>query len=219
MGDYSRYDIDIKKYKRLIPSYLQTPGSNIMNQLELMYDIMNNYKEHIVSIWERFDIDFLQSDYQTWKAANPALEDSEWKYTDLVEKICKTYDIIREHPVGLLTNKHMLRLLKVKIMGVGFDGSREKLEQILESLFGELSSVKYLVQTKNNEHASANVYMIVSTNDTSFDQTDTDLFEGGYYFLEILGIACTYNVIPSDTLVYDYTNYDDGNKYDEGETE
>ena len=219
MADYSRYDIDIDKYHKLIPDYLRTPGSIIMNQIQLFYDIINNYKGHMIDIWEHFSIDKLQSDYILWKTANPASDDIEWRYTDLVEKLCKTYDIIREHPVGILSNKHMLRLLKIKIMGVGFDGTREKLEEILNSLFGELSSVKYLVQTRNSEHASANVFIVKSLNDISFDITDESLFEGGYYFLELLGITLFYTVIQSDTLVYDYTNYDDGKKYDEGVTE
>lgn len=219
MADYSRYDIDIDKYHKLIPDYLRTPGSTIMNQIQMFYDIINNYKDHMIDIWEHFSIDRLQNDYVIWSIANPALDDSEWKYTDLVEKICKTYDVIREHPVGILTNKHMLRLLKIKIMGVGFDGTREKLEEILNSLFDESSSVKYLLQTRNTEHASANVVLVTPSNVDIFDAIDEDLFEGGYYFLELLGIQFTYSVITSDTLVYDYTNYDDGKKYDEGVTE
>ena len=220
MADYSKYDIDITKYQALLPDYLRTPGSMIMNQLRLMYDIINNYKDDQISIWEHFSIDKLQSDYLLWSAANPAGLDVDWQYTDLVEKLCGTYDVIREHPIGILRNSHMLRLLKVKVMGVGFDGTREKLEAILISLFGTLSSVKYLVQTRNvADHASANVFIIRSVDDASFDATDELLFEGGYYFLTILGITFSYAVIESDALVYDYTNYDDGKKYDEGVTQ
>jgi len=218
MADYSRYDIDIAKYQALLPDYLQTPGSMIMNQLRLMYDIINNYKDVQVDIWEHFSIDKLQADYLGWKNNNPAVDDVNWKYTELVENLCGTYDIIREHPVGTLLNNHMLRLLKTKIMGVGFDGTREKLENILISLFGKTSSVQYLVQTRNTEHASANVFIIKSVDDLSFDATDTLLFEGGYYFLGLLGITFIYEVINSDALVYDYTNYD-VKKYDEGVTE
>jgi len=214
MGDFSRYDIDIKKYQRLLPDYLSTPGAMIMNQLRLMYDIINNYKDDQVSIWEHFSVDNLQNDYLIWRQQNPGVEDVEWKFTDMVEKVCATYDVIREHPVGTLRNSHMLRILKTKIMGVGFDGSREKLEINLKSLFASTSSLGYLVQTRNTEHASANVYIVKSENDLSFDATDELLFEGGYYFLQILGITLFYEVIPNDTLVYDYTVYDT-KKYDE----
>lgn len=216
MADYSRYDIDINDFIRCFPDYLQTPGSYAMNVTQLFYDIMNSYKNTFVDLWDHLSIDNLEKDYLTWRQQNPTLNEEQWKYTILVEKLCKTYDIIREHPVGILTNKHMLRLLKIKIMGVGFDGTREKLETILESLFGKTSPVRFLVQTRNETHAAANVFLIKSNNDISFDQTDEDLFNGGYYFLELLGITLVYDVIPYDALVYDYTNYDDGKKYDEG---
>lgn len=223
MADFSRYDINIQDYYGKLPSYLQTEGGNALGRIRLLYDIVNDYKNNMVDLWSKFDTDNLLGEYLVWKFNNPLLNDSEWKYTDLVEKLCKTYDIIREHPVGLLNNSHMLRLLKIKTMGVGFDGSKEKLEEILATLF--TSNIRYIVQTRNLYHAEANVFLIKSSEDLSFDATDQELFEQGYYFLQLLGITLFFEVVNDDTLVYDYTDYDataDGgndNKYDEGVTE
>ena len=217
MSDFSRYDINIQDYYNKLPNYLQTPGGNALGKIRLLYDIINDYKNNMVDLWSKFNTNELLAEYLVWKSNNPSLDDSEWKYTDLVEKICKTYDIIREHPVELdpigspgvgttLRNSHMLRLLKIKTMGVGFDGSKEKLEEILATLF--TGDIKYIVQTVNQSHAEANIYLIKSASGDSFDQTDEALFAQGYYFLELLGITLNFSVVNTDTLVYDYTDYD-----------
>lgn len=226
---YSKYDVDIKKFTDTLPDYLQTPGSYVMNTTRLYHDIMDNYKDIFVDLWKNLDLNHLESNYGLWVqrrtiekgAPYDFREDDQlWKYNQFLETLCKTYDIIREHPVGILSNRHMIRLLKVKIMGVNFDGTREKLDEILNSLFGQTSKIRFLTQTRNEAHASANVFLIVSGSDTSFDAIDTDLFENGYYFLPILGIVYDYRVVSSDALIYDYTKYDtnngDTNKYDEG---
>jgi hypothetical protein len=221
MADFSKYDIDVEKYFGKLPSYLQTPGNNITGQIKLLYDIMNNYKNTIVDLWSSFDINFLLNQYLTWKSQNPLSSDSEWKYTDLVEKICKTYDVIREHPEGLLRNSHMLRLLNIKTMGVGFDGTRERLEEILRSIFPE--NIRYIVQTNNSNSANANVFLLKNPADTSFDEIDAALFTKGYYFLKLLGITLTPILVATDALIYDLTIYnggsvddEDANKYDGG---
>lgn len=222
MSDYSKYDLSLEKYQGKLPNYLQTPGSIIMNQIQLYYDIMNLYKETLVDIWKHFDIDTLLTEYFVWREHNPTLDDSEWKYTDLVEKICKTYDIIREHPVGkgtILRNSHMLRLLKIKVMGVGFDGTREKLDLILNTLFPSGSNVEFAIKTTTEEgiHATANVYMIKATG-ALVDDIDVALFNEGYYFLKLLGITLNFTTVSTDTLVYDNTVYDTVNEYDNGGT-
>lgn len=222
MEDYSKYDLSLEKYQGKLPSYLQTPGSIIMNQIQLYYDIINSYKETLVDIWKHFDIDTLITEYFIWKDKNPLLEDSEWKYTDLVEKICKTYDIIREHPVDggtLLKNSHMLRLLKIRIMGVGFDGTREKLDLILNTLFPSGSNVEFAIKTRTEKgkHATADIYMIKATG-ALVDDIDVALFEEGYYFLKLLGITLNFTAVPINTLVYDNTVYDTVNEYDNGGT-
>jgi hypothetical protein len=223
MADFSKYDIDVEKYFGKLPSYLQTPGNNITGQIKLLYDIMNNYKNTIVDLWSSFDINFLLNQYLTWRSQNPLLSDSKWKYTDLVEKICKTYDVIREHPEGLLRNSHMLRLLNIKTMGVGFDGTRERLEEILRSIFPE--NIRYIVQTDNSNSANANVFLLRNPADTSFDDIDAALFTQGYYFLKLLGITLTPLLVATDALIYDLTIYnggsidvddEDANKYDGG---
>jgi hypothetical protein len=223
MADFSKYDIDVEKYFGKLPSYLQTPGNNITGQIKLLYDIMNNYKNTIVDLWSSFDINFLLNQYLTWRSQNPLLSDSEWPYTDLVEKICKTYDVIREHPEGLLRNSHMLRLLNIKTMGVGFDGTRERLEEILRSIFPE--NIRYIVETNNSISANANVFLLKNPADTSFDEIDSALFTQGYYFLKLLGITLTPIVVATDALIYDLTIYNGGsddvdeqeaNKYDGG---
>jgi len=221
MADFSKYDIDVEKYFGKLPSYLQTPGNNITGQIKLLYDIMNNYKNTIVDLWSSFDINFLLNQYLTWKSQNPLSSDSEWKYTDLVEKICKTYDVIREHPEGLLRNSHMLRLLNIKTMGVGFDGTRERLEEILRSIFPE--NIRYIVQTNNSNSANANVFLLKNPADTSFDEIDSALFANGYYFLKLLGITLNPIIVATDALIYDLTIYNGGavddeaaNKYDGG---
>ena len=228
MADYSKYDVILENYQRKLPHYLQTPGSIIMNQIQLYYDIMKEYKDLMVDMWTHFDLQLLLAEYLLWRNNNPTLDDSEWKYTDLVEKLCKSYDIIREHPVGVLRNSHMLRLLKVKTLGVNFDGSKEKLEELLEAVFPRSGSIKFLAKTATNgiDHATADVYLIKSATDASFDTIDGDLFEGGYYFLRLLGITLRFLILDEDTLLYDNTSYDDsteddiedenGNRYDKG---
>ncbi len=231
---FSKYELYLNDYQSKLPDYLQTPGSIIMNQIQLYYDIIKEYKDIMVDIWAHFDLTSTLTEYLKWRKDNPLLDDSEWKYTDLVEKLCKSYDIIREHPEGVLLNSHMLRLLKIRTMGVGFNGTKEKLEEILESVFPSSGTVKFLVQTVTNgiDHATANVYLIRSTSDTSIDDIDILLFENGYYFLNLMGITLNFDVLNEDTLVYDSTIYDDGdnnnindvnlddeligNKYDEG---
>jgi len=250
MADFSKYDLDLQKYYDKLPSYIQTPGGLATGQIRLLFDIMNDYKNNMVDLWSKFNINTLLNEYLVWylnKINNSEVygidfTDADWKYTDLVEKLCKSYDIIREHPVELdpignpgvgtiLRNSHMLRLLKVKVSGVGFDGTKEKLEEILGNIF--TGNLRYIVQTVNQEHAEANIWLIKPSTDLSFDDTDSALFESAYYFLELLGITLNFDVINTDTLVYDYTKYDpydpevidpetglpDGNKYDEGVTE
>ena len=228
MANFSKYDLLLENYQSKLPYYLQTPGSIIMNQIRLFYDIINEYKNVVVDLWTHFDIDILLSSYFLWRENNPGEDDSEWKYTDMVEKLCKTYDIIREHPVGLLKNSHMLRLLKIRIMGVGFDGTKEKLEEILEAVFPSNGSISFLTQTDTTgtKHATAKVYLIKAGGYTNYDITDEVLFENGYYFLKLLGITLTFEAINEASLVYDSTIYDDstednienpnGNSYDEG---
>lgn len=228
--DFSKYYKRLETYQGKLPTYLQTPGSIIMNQIQLFYDIMEGYKQVVIeNLWQNLNIDFLLSEYFSWRDKNPTADDDlDWEYTDLVEKICKTYDVIREHPVGLLRSSHMLRLLKIKSMGVGFDGTKEKLEEILEAVFPADGSIKFVTQTITNEtdHATAKVYLIKAGGYTNFDTLDEDLFEGGYYFLKLLGIKFVFEIINEASLVYDSTIYDDstenniedpnGNSYDKG---
>jgi hypothetical protein len=212
---FSSYLTDINTYIDKYPDYLKTPGSIVLNQIQLLYDIFGEFQEQIFDMWQHTSIDFLFSEYLFWKSNPSNTDDNLWKYNDMLEKLCKTFDITREHPVGQLTNRHMLRLLKIKISGVGFDGTKESLNRIVQSLF-QNTTITFLGQTDNTKHASANVYVIKNPDDTGFDATDTLLFEGGYYFLELLGITYDFDVINSNSLIYDINDYDNGNKYDEG---
>ena len=215
---FSKYDIDIKKYKSLFPYYLQNPGSYAMNETKLYYDIMNNYKNQIIEFWKMLDTDTLERNYMEALRNNPSLNDADYKYTYIIENLCKTYDIIREHNVGKLTNKHLIRLLKLKTAGINYDGTKEKLEEILNNIF---ENMNFLFLTDNMSHARAKVYLIKPEDNLLFDDIDKDLFESGYYFLEILGIELEFGVIDAETLVYDYTRYadepsDPDTKYDKG---
>jgi len=183
---------------------------------------VNGYKNQFVNLWRALSIDKLLLEYFIWKDNPLNINDEDWPYTDLVEKICKSYDITREHPINsdaddVLKNSHMLRLLKIKTMGVGFDGSKEKLEEILETLFPSDGAQRYVVKTLTTgvDHAAAVVYLIKAADDSKFDATDVELFEGGYYFLKLLGITLTFEFRNRDALLYDNTGYDT-NKYDGG---
>ena len=212
---FSSYITDIANYVNKYPDYLRTPGSHVLNQVQLFYDIFQNFQEEIFEMWNHMSIDYMYSQYLLWRNQNPSASDSEWPYTDMLEKLCRSFDITREHPVGELNNIHMLRLLKVKISGVGFDGTKESLNTIITSLF-QGSTITFIGQTDNEKHASAKVYVVKNPTDILFDEIDELLFEGGYYFLEILGITYEFDVLESGVLIYDINNYDNGNKYDQG---
>lgn len=233
MENFSLYEKTLKQYQSKLPDYLQTPGSIIMNQIRLYYDIMETYKTTIKNMWSHFNVELLLDEYYEWRILNPSADDSEWKYTDLIEKLCKTYDIIREHPVELdpienqgvgtvLKNSHMLRLLKIKVMGVGFDGSREKLEEIYNTLFPTGGTITFIFQTLHKDsannplHATARIIVSKPSSILLFDDVDVALFNGGYYFPNLLGITIEPYIITSTTLFYDLTNYDDDKKYDNG---
>ena len=227
---FTEYDIPKNKYSRLLPAYLQNEGTNMMNITRLYYDIINNYKERAVELWKLFDIDSLENEYITWKKANPALNDSEWMYTDFLEKICKSYQVTREYysyyainealETGsiLLNNLHMLRLLKIKRATVGYDGTREALETMLaRTLNNKYRSVadpeiKFVLQTRTNvnDHASLNVYIIKPAVQSILWTTYDDyLTYDNQYFVALLGIAVECEPIDSDALVYDVNSYDD----------
>lgn len=219
MADYSKYLTSVDKYQNKLPSYLQTPGSIIMNTIRLYYDIMDGYRNTIINnVWKQLDINYLLNEYNSWRLANSLADDSDFPYTDFIEKLCRLYEINREHPVDggtVLRNSHMLRLLKTKISGIGFDGSREKLEELLENVVAG-TNISYFVKTRNNSHAEADVYLVKSTSSSNFDSVDEALFNEGYYFLELLGITLNFDTVEKDRLVYDTTVYDTS-KYDGGE--
>lgn len=210
---YDAYDYNIDKYIQMLPSYLQNKGSLIYNEIRLAYDILNNYKNIWVDIWKHLDLDYMENQYFDWKLANPLLPDSDWPYNKLLEMLCKTYDINREHPVGVLNNRHLIRLLKVKLMGIGFDGTRKKLMAVIDSVFGN-TGISIIPITSMNQPATATIYLIRPDNPVYFDDTDQALFEAGYYFLPILGIAYSFITVDSDALIYDYEEYDKNKKYD-----
>lgn len=219
MSNYNKYLFDLNKYQNKLPSYLQTPGSIIMNTIRLYYDIMDGYQNTIINnLWRQLNIDYLLNEYNSWSQKNPSADDSEFPYTNIIEKLCILYEINREHPVDggtVLKNSHMLRLLKIKILGIGFDGSREKLEELLSNIvFG--TGLSFFVKTKHTDHATADVYLIRSSSQSNFDSTDEALFNEGYYFLELLGITLNFDTIEKDDLIYDTTIYDTS-KYDGGE--
>lgn len=220
MSDFSKYDLDLEKYIEKLPSYLQTPGSVLTGQIRLLYDIMNNYKNTMIELWSSFDINLLLNEYLIWVRDNPTLsnDDANWSYTEFVENLCKTYDVIREHPEGILKNSHMLRLLNIKTMGVGFDGSREKLEEILKNIFP--TNTMYVIQNHPTLSATANVFLFRNPEDSSFNLLDETLFQEGFYFLKLLGITLIFDIIDDDALIYDLTTYSQlnivENKYDGG---
>lgn len=230
---YSEYDIPKTKYSRLLPAYLQNEGTNIMNIARLYYDIINNYKERAIEFWKLFDIDSLENEYITWKKANPALNDSEWMYTDFLEKICKSYQVTREYysfyaidnllETGsiLLNNLHMLRLLKIKRATVGYDGTRESLEAMLSRTLNNKyrassdPEIKFVLQTQTNlnDHASLNVLIIKPAVESILWTTYDDyLTYDNQYFVQLLGIAVVCEPIDSDALVYDVSNTYDADK-------
>ena len=63
MSDFSYYDIPPAKYKRLFAAYLQNDGTQVMNNVQLYYDVINNYKNKAVEFWRLFDIDYLEDLY------------------------------------------------------------------------------------------------------------------------------------------------------------
>ena len=230
--NYDAYAISKEKYKRLFASYLQTEGTQLMNKVRLQYDLINNYKEQIIEMWKLFDIDYLENLYITWKRANPTSEDSEWKYTEFLENICKSFQITREYysyyaiTEGLATtnlllnNLHMIRRLKIRRAAVGFDGTRESLVEILRnSLNNRYSSeanaeIKFILRTVTEvgKHAVLQVYIMKpASDDVIWNEYDDYLVYDGEYFVQLLGIEAICEPLTSDTLVYDLSNFDDSN--------
>lgn len=228
MRDFSKYDYKLKDYEELFPDYLQSPGSYTMHLTRLKYDLMNNFKNVIIDFWSKLDSNNLEEDYIIWRRNNPDLDENLWPYAEMTSNICKTYGIRREHEVGLLTFKHMLRLLKVKKAGVGFDGTRESLNNLLKELLPGITFVASTLTSLKGDPsvghvpATADVHLIRPENDsTFFDDIDERLFEGGFYFLNILGINFRFEIRDSTDLLYDYTKYADDpsdpeTRYDKG---
>jgi hypothetical protein len=230
--NFSAYEIPKTKYKRLLASYLQNEGTQLMNKVLFKYDLINNYKNRMVEFWQLFDIDYLENEYVIWKRANPSLDDSEWVFTGFVENICKSYQITREYysyyaiSQGLettnilLNNLNMLRLLKMRRAAIGFDGSRESLVSLLSNSLNNKytndasSEINFIIRTitEVNNHASLQVYIIKpSTQASDIVWTDYDLYlaKDGEYFVRLLGIVTDFEVIDSDTLVFDISEYDE----------
>jgi hypothetical protein len=230
--NFSAYEIPKTKYKRLLASYLQNEGTQLMNKVLFKYDLINNYKNRMVEFWQLFDIDYLENEYVIWKRANPSLDDSEWVFTGFVENICKSYQITREYYSYyainqslettniLLNNLNMLRLLKMRRAAIGFDGSRESLVSLLSNSLNNKytndasSEINFIIRTitEVNNHASLQVYIIKpSTQASDIVWTDYDLYlaKDGEYFVRLLGIVTDFEVIDSDTLVFDISEYDE----------
>jgi hypothetical protein len=243
--NFSAYEIPKTKYKRLLASYLQNEGTQLMNKVLFKYDLINNYKNKMVEFWQLFDIDYLENLYINWKRNEGAsLNDSEWVFTGFVENICKSYQITREYysyyatttedpdnPGNyyettniLLNNLNMLRLLKMRRAALGFDGSREILVSLLSNSLNNKytndasSEINFVIRTKteNNNHASLQVYIVKpSTQDGDIVWTDYDFYlaKDGEYFVKLLGIEVDFEVIDTDTLVFDISEYDEPSKY------
>jgi hypothetical protein len=230
--NFSAYEIPKTKYKRLLASYLQNEGTQLMNKVLFKYDLINNYKNRMVEFWQLFDIDYLENEYVIWKRANPSLDDSEWVFTGFVENICKSYQITREYYSYyainqslettniLLNNLNMLRLLKMRRAAIGFDGSRESLVSLLSNSLNNKynndasSEINFIIRTVTevNNHASLQAYIVKpSTQAGDIVWTDYDLYlaKDGEYFVRLLGIVTDFEVIDSDTLVFDISEYDE----------
>lgn len=244
MSDFSYYDIPPAKYKRLFAAYLQTDGTQVMNNVQLYYDVINNYKNKAVEFWRLFDIDYLEDLYVKWKESTKVngvyLDDNEWIFTGFVENICKSYQITREyysiwakHTINvatglpweegsvLLNNLHMLRLLKIRRAAIGFDGSRESLAALLNNTLNNRfrndteNEIRFVMQTQTNAiyHAQLQVYIIrPESANILWTAYDDYLVQDGEYFVQLLGISVEFEVINSDTLVYDVNKYDE-NEY------
>jgi hypothetical protein len=237
MSDFSKYNIPESKYKRMFASYLQNEGTQLMNKVLFKYQLVNNFKERVVEFWSLFDIDWLENEYITWKRANSSTEDSEWIYTDFLEKICKSYQITREYysywaittdnpddpgnkyETGniLLNNLNMIRLLKMKRSAIGYDGTRESLVEILSSSLNNKystdanSKINFILKTQTETHASLLVYIIkpaTASGDIVWTNYDLYLAKDNEYFVQLLGIVTTFEVIDGDTMVYDISPYD-----------
>lgn len=167
------------------------------------------------------------------------VNDSEWIYTGFLENICNSYQITREYysywatttedpdnpnnmyETGniLLNNLNMIRLLKMKRTSIGFDGSREKLIEILSTSLNNRYSndanaeINFLLRTVTevNNHASLQIYIIkpsTSTDDIIWTNYDLYLAKDNKYFIELLGISTLFDVLEADTLVFDISTYD-----------
>ena len=238
MADFSNYNIPEDKYKKMFAAYLQNEGTQLMNKVLFKYQLINNYKDRITEFWNLFDIDWLENEYITWKRANSSTADSEWIYTDFLEKICKSYQITREYysywaidtdnpddpgnkyETGniLLNNLNMIRLLKIKRAAIGFDGTRESLVAILSSSLNNRystdanSEINFILRTQTESHAGLQVYIIKpATTAGDIVWTDYDLYlaKDNEYFIQLLGIATEFEVIEGDTMVYDISLFDD----------
>lgn len=233
--NFSAYEIPKTKYKRLLASYLQNEGTQLMNKVLFKYDLINNYKNKMVEFWQLFDIDYLENLYINWKRnEGELLEDSDWVFTGFVENICKSYQITREYysyyaiTEGLettnilLNNLNMLRLLKMRRAAIGFDGSRESLVSLLNNSLNNKytndasSEINFVIRTitEVNNHASLQVYIVKpSTQAGDIVWTDYDLYlaKDGEYFVKLLGIVTDFEVIDADTLVFDISQYDTSN--------
>lgn len=156
---FSYYNKDIKKFKEMYPSYLQSDGTQLMNTVQLKFDLLNEFKNRVVEFWELFDIDRLEANYISDRLLHneehPGIpwDDNKWVYTGFLENICRSYEITREYysyyandekifgsdedwvPPGNVTlnNLNMIRLLKIRRAASGYDGTRESLVGIIRN--------------------------------------------------------------------------------------
>lgn len=251
---FNEYEIDRVKYIKMLPSYLQGPGTSIYNSTYLKSGILEEFKNRVVEFWELFDLDRLELKYRLWRENEEDLvgpdnvDDQKWIFTDFLENLCKSFNITREYysfyannPENfqgetnwkapgnvLLSNQNMIRLLKMNRAGAGFNGTRESLEEIITNVFrnkitelGEENLINFFIKTDTENHATLRVYLVRPRRDSYFwTEIDDYLAYDGRYFLNLLGIEVLFDIVDSDTLIYDsgnYVNYDDvpenNNKY------
>lgn len=225
-------------FYQYLPGYLLTEGTTLYNEMKVFWDLMNNTRETwITRMMSPLNIKNLLNSYYAWinadgdrrdnYLANIYSEDSQFEHYLLITSACSLYGITPIHEVGALSLAHMLRLLVFKTRSRLFDGSKRRLLEIYDTLQFS-NDMRFRIQTDTGADvagfpgSSARCfYRLYKPGDLGtatvyFNDTDDDLFNGGYYNIEILGIVYSYEILDNNALIYDNIelSYDEENEYD-----
>lgn len=219
MNQTSIFGFEEDTYVDMLPLYMKTPL--MVKYLRSWGTIMVDTVKAISSFWNDLNIDRIDAGIDADR--------------DVVTKLGLAFGFPREfgfthydleahewvENTVWLKDHHLIRLVRTKVWGVGFDGTRESLirniSTTLGSSSGESTGLKIIIANHPEYEASVRAQIIYDDR-ASWDDVDTLLWNSGLYLNPTLGIEYSLEALHSRALIYDSGSgkYDDEKVYDGG---